>query len=222
MTTACLLATFSLLWTILFAYLADAMPLYVIRDSNQAIGMAPLTLLCMILLLFGISGLRYEYDLLWVTLKSKGSDGLMARVMLPIGLLIPLVLAWLMPLSLEDGTPLRETERVYVLLASMGIFLTIIVIYVGRQLSNYERDIRILQTEQIAILARNQELHDALVTICAWTHKVKDGNNWIPIAEFLRSRFGIQVSHSISPDELERQLATFATNKSSSSDTAIP
>lgn len=89
---ACLFAAFALLWTILFAYTANAMPLYVIRENNQAIGMAPTTLFCLTLLLIGISGLRKDYDLMWTALKSRAADGLMARALIPIGLLIPL--AW--------------------------------------------------------------------------------------------------------------------------------
>lgn len=207
-----LAATFALLWTALFGYISGAIPLLIDSGSNQSIGVAPPTLLCLSLLLVGITSLRPEFDLLWNTLKSKGADGLMARVLLPVGLLIPLVLAWIMPYTLAaDGMPSASNPS-YVLLASIGVLLTFMVGYLGVQLRRHEQVINLLHAERLrmqaqsaADLARLEELKQVLITVCAWTSRIKQDDKWVSIAEFLFDRFGIQVSHGISPDALDAQ-----------------
>lgn len=54
---------------------------------------------------------------------------------------------------------------------------------------------------------QNRELNeqvDTLVTICAWSRTVEYQGKWISFEEYLRLRFNIQVSHGISPDELQK------------------
>lgn len=40
------------------------------------------------------------------------------------------------------------------------------------------------------------------LTLCAWTKRVRLGEEWVPIEEYLRHTSGLQVSHGISPDAI--------------------
>jgi hypothetical protein len=48
-----------------------------------------------------------------------------------------------------------------------------------------------------------------LVTLCAWTRTIKHGDEWISVEEFLERRFGVRVSHGLSPAELRRLQMAF-------------
>lgn len=56
---------------------------------------------------------------------------------------------------------------------------------------------------------------EGFLRICAWCHKVKVGNDWIPMEEFLNRRLSTKTSHGICEicntnfrDELEERLRT--------------
>lgn len=52
-------------------------------------------------------------------------------------------------------------------------------------------------------------LRGALVTMCAWTKRIRDGDRWVTPEVFLSERFGIAVTHGIAPEaerEFERQI----------------
>jgi PAS domain S-box-containing protein len=48
-------------------------------------------------------------------------------------------------------------------------------------------------------IQKSKDLEE-LLTICAWTGRVKSGNEWISIETFLERVLGVQISHGISPD----------------------
>jgi PAS domain-containing protein len=43
----------------------------------------------------------------------------------------------------------------------------------------------------------------SIVTMCAWTRRVKMDGRWVPVEEYLRVKFGVQVSHGISEETLK-------------------
>jgi hypothetical protein len=45
------------------------------------------------------------------------------------------------------------------------------------------------------------ETSKKMVTICAWSRKIKHGNDWISMEEFLTEEYGVQVSHGICPEK---------------------
>lgn len=47
-----------------------------------------------------------------------------------------------------------------------------------------------------------RRLEQSLVTMCAWTRKIQMDGRWVPVEEFLLSKFGVRVSHGISDDAL--------------------
>ncbi len=42
------------------------------------------------------------------------------------------------------------------------------------------------------------------ITLCAWTKRVKAGEEWIPVDEYLKRAYGLRVSHGICPEALEQ------------------
>ncbi len=43
-----------------------------------------------------------------------------------------------------------------------------------------------------------------MITICAWTGEVFYNGEWMTVEDFLRKRFGLQISHGISPKAIAR------------------
>jgi len=57
-----------------------------------------------------------------------------------------------------------------------------------------------------------------IVTMCAWSGKIRMDGKWVKIEEFLSKRFGISVSHGISEEEAEKILKRI-NNESQSGET---
>jgi PAS domain S-box-containing protein len=45
-------------------------------------------------------------------------------------------------------------------------------------------------------------LKKSLVTMCAWTRRISMDGRWVPVEEFLKAKFGVQISHGISEEAL--------------------
>jgi len=43
-----------------------------------------------------------------------------------------------------------------------------------------------------------QYAEDQTITLCSWTKRVRQHGEWISVEQFLRHRFGLQVSHGLS------------------------
>lgn len=59
------------------------------------------------------------------------------------------------------------------------------------------------------------------LSVCAWTNQVRLGTDWVPLEEYLRRKFGLKISHGISP-EAHRLMAegVFEENNASAADKA--
>ncbi len=44
------------------------------------------------------------------------------------------------------------------------------------------------------------------LTVCAWTNRVKLGTEWVPLDDYLKRKYGLKISHGISP-EAHRMMA---------------
>jgi len=44
----------------------------------------------------------------------------------------------------------------------------------------------------------------SLITMCAWSKRVQYGDQWIPLEEYMKKRFGLRISHGISQEEYEK------------------
>jgi CHASE3 domain sensor protein len=59
----------------------------------------------------------------------------------------------------------------------------------------------------IVIILRRLEKLQQVVTICAWTGRVKYEDQWIRLDEYLQRRFGLSVSHGLSKEAAEKMFA---------------
>lgn len=78
-----------------------------------------------------------------------------------------------------------------------------------RKQAEYERReaelLRKKNQELESLLLENRRLQN-LVTMCAWSGKIEIEGEWVRIEEYLRRKFGIQVTHGIAPDIAESLL----------------
>jgi CHASE3 domain sensor protein len=44
----------------------------------------------------------------------------------------------------------------------------------------------------------------SLITMCAWSKRVQYQDQWVPLEEYMRKRFGIRISHGISKEEYDK------------------
>jgi len=44
----------------------------------------------------------------------------------------------------------------------------------------------------------------SLITMCAWSKRVQYQDQWIPLEEYMRKRFGLRISHGISQEEYDK------------------
>ena len=65
----------------------------------------------------------------------------------------------------------------------------------------------------VAFLAWRLGKYKNALTVCAWSKKVEYEGQWIPFEQYLETRFGIEASHGVSPEELVKQLAEFPDEK---------
>jgi CHASE3 domain sensor protein len=53
------------------------------------------------------------------------------------------------------------------------------------------------------VVLRFERLH-RIVTLCAWTGQIKDGEKWVRMEDFLKARFGLSVSHGVSREAADK------------------
>jgi CHASE3 domain sensor protein len=60
----------------------------------------------------------------------------------------------------------------------------------------------------IAALRLRQRLRrlQPLVTVCAWSKTVEDGDEWVTFEEYLHRRFGLRVTHGLSPEQVAKLM----------------
>jgi tetratricopeptide (TPR) repeat protein len=66
--------------------------------------------------------------------------------------------------------------------------------------------IRAKQADELRAAEARIKTLEEIVTVCAWSGKIKHDDTWVSIEEFLVKRFGFQVSHGISDEEYKKFL----------------
>jgi CHASE3 domain sensor protein len=64
----------------------------------------------------------------------------------------------------------------------------------------------------MAITRRLEHLRQ-IVTVCAWTGQVKDGTDWIRLEDYLKKRFGVNVSHGLSQEAAHKMTQEMRQSK---------
>lgn len=62
----------------------------------------------------------------------------------------------------------------------------------------------------------------SLVTMCAWSKRVQYQDQWIPLEEYMRKRFGIRISHGISQEEYDKWAAEELPDGSETPSPSVP
>ncbi len=65
----------------------------------------------------------------------------------------------------------------------------------------------ILFAGAIFYLYRRMTRLQEMVTVCAWSRTVEHKGEWLSFEEYMLRRFGIDTTHSISPEEAEKVMA---------------
>lgn len=60
---------------------------------------------------------------------------------------------------------------------------------------------------QMVINLRHDEQFERLVTVCAWTNKLKLDGEWFSFEDFLSQKLGMKISHGLHPEALEKIVA---------------
>jgi hypothetical protein len=83
-----------------------------------------------------------------------------------------------------------------------------------RQLRQSLDECKRLAVEKEAALVEMREagrklraLEGTLQTVCAWTRKIKDGDDWIDLERYIERHLKIRLSHGMSPEAYQRQSA---------------
>lgn len=59
-------------------------------------------------------------------------------------------------------------------------------------------------TRHISTSISDGATDDELVTLCAWTRKVRHGGEWLSVEKYLERRYGVLTTHGISPEAVAR------------------
>ncbi len=176
-------------------YVYDVTAFYGLDEQTRV---SPQSIIVFGLLLGAIMSRRAGTGALAVLLAdAPGSQ--MARWLLPAVMLMPLVLGELDSVAERLGWIAASSGAAAIVVAHMFllvVLLSIAVVHINRadQAHQAER-------------ARRREL-ERYVVMCAWTRRIRMDGVWVPVETFLEDRFGIQVSHGISDEAIERPYST--------------
>jgi hypothetical protein len=65
----------------------------------------------------------------------------------------------------------------------------------------------------LAMLLLRLRRNEQLLRVCAWSKTVEFKGKWISFEEYLMERFGLNISHGVSPAEAEKLSAQFRVSK---------
>jgi CHASE3 domain sensor protein len=58
----------------------------------------------------------------------------------------------------------------------------------------------------ITILVRRLRAHESLIVVCAWSRTIEYQGAWLTFEDYMKQRFGITISHGMSPAEAARLM----------------
>jgi hypothetical protein len=178
-----------LIWA---GYLYGVVQLYGVDPRTLT---SPQTLLCISLLGVALVLGRLGRGHLAIATR-RSTAGTMVRVLMPVAWILPLAIGWLRLVAEREGLILSTQMGVAIFAVAQTIVLTGMIYGFA-----YWADL--LERRYATERARREEL-ERVVAICAWTGRVRWNGDWVRIEQFLSQRFGIQVTHTISEEALER------------------
>ena len=189
---AALVGAGAALQLILAGYLYGVVDLYGVDRFTRV---SPQTLLCLAALWIALVAGRLGVGRLEIALR-QSAGGSAVRVLLPIALVLPPLLGWVRLLAQWEG--LLSSTQIGVALFAVAQTLILAALIYGFALR-----LEAFEARYVAERQRREGL-ERLVAICAWTGKVRWNGDWVRMERYLMERFGLQVTHTISDDAMER------------------
>lgn len=169
-------AAFFVNWTFFTSHLLHFSKLTLFPEIHR-FGISPLTSFSCFLLF--LAALIINHPIIAKSfLKSTTKHGFVSRAILLGALAVPIAL-----------TPLLNSENSYSVYNSSLIIMTILSIALAAAA---------LYTSYLDW--KYQRLQRGMITICAYTKKVKIDEEWIEIEQFLDQTFGVKLSHGVEPE----------------------
>jgi hypothetical protein len=178
--------------------------------DNSFLGMSlPVAALCMVLgsgfvALSPRGGLGYVFE-------SDRFAGAIVRRLLPAAAVGPVLLGSVVYYVIVRGN--WNGRLAVALLVLLTIVLIVLVLLIGDLVQRQQEAERAAAAAREQLLeklrashARIEALQRSMLTICAWTKTVWDGERWMPVEEFLSEHLDIPVSHGISEEAFKYQL----------------
>lgn len=178
--------------------------------DTSFLGMSlPVAALCMVLgsgfvALSPHGGLGYVFE-------PDRLAGAMVRRLLPVAAVGPVLLGSVVYYVIIRGN--WNGRLAVALLVLLTVVLIVLVVLIGDLIQRQQ------ETERAAAAAREQFLEElrasharieslqrGMLTICAWTKTVWNGERWMPVEEFLSEHLDIPVSHGISDEAFKYQV----------------
>jgi hypothetical protein len=173
---------------------------------SQITGMAILTSLAFLLLCAGLFCAMQESRQSKMVLFSETTGGIMARRLLPVVILLPLLLGWLMVNGSKSGLYDSPAGAAFFVVCTV-FFFAVLVLATARQLHVLDRARREAVEARDHTIARLQHALDevralrGLLPMCAWCKKVRDDQGyWDDVASYISKHTDASVSHGICPE----------------------
>ncbi len=173
---------------------------------SQITGMAILTSLAFLLLCAGLFCAMVESGQSKIVLLSETTGGIMARRLLPVVILLPLLLGWLMVNGSKSGLYDTPAGAAFFVVCTM-VFFAVLVLATARQLHVLDLARRKAVEARDHTIAKLQHALDevrtlqGLLPMCAWCKKVRDDQGyWDDVASYIAKNTEASVSHGICPE----------------------
>jgi hypothetical protein len=155
---------------------------------------SPQTLACLAALWIALIAARLGMGVLAIATR-RTAGGSAVRLLLPAAVLLPTLLGWLRLLAESEG--LVSHARGVAFFAAAQTMLLGAVIY------GFALRLDASEGRYGAERKRREEL-ERMVAICAWTGSVRWNGEWVRVEQYLRERWGVRVTHTISDEAMQR------------------
>jgi hypothetical protein len=182
---------------IIAGYLYGVVELYGI---DRSIRVSPQTLVCMVALWIALAALRVGRGRLEIAMRPTAA-GAAIRWLVPVALVLPPVTGWLRLLAQREGV-IATPQMGFALFAVAQTLVLVALIY------GLARHLDTLEARYLAERERRGSL-ERLVAVCAWTGRIRWQGEWIRVERYLKERWDVAVTHTISDDAfdaMEREL----------------
>jgi hypothetical protein len=164
---------------------------------------SPQTLACLAALWIALIAARLGTGILAIATRST-PGGSAVRLLLPAAVLLPLLLGWLRLLAEWEGL-VSSVRGVALFAAAQTMLLGAVVYGFALRLDASEARYRAEQ--------RRREDLERMVAICAWTGRVRWNDEWVRVEHYLRERWNVRVTHTISDEAMQRMEEEIAASE---------